>query len=127
MDRDHPALVKNGGAYANTIRDMSVKMDKTVGDALNPLGDETAVVVMSDHGFKPFRRRVDLNAWLLANGYLKLKEDAMTSDRQYPADVDWSRTKAYTIGLAGFFITQRGHEVQGIVEAGEESKQFVKN
>ena len=76
---------------------------------------------MSDHGFKSFRRGVDLNAWLRDNGYLKLKDGATTSDTVYLADVDWSGTRAYAIGLAGIFINQQGREAQGIVGEGEEN------
>jgi predicted AlkP superfamily phosphohydrolase/phosphomutase len=74
------------------------------------------LLVMSDHGFKPFRRGVDLNAWLLANGYLKLKGDAGSSERSYLADVDWSRTRAYALGLSGIYVNRRSREGQGVVE-----------
>ena len=29
-------------------------------------------MVISDHGFKTFRRGINLNSWLLKNGYLVL-------------------------------------------------------
>ena len=115
IDDDHPALGGKTNTHRNAIRDMYVKMDKTVGQAMERLDENTAVFVMSDHGFKPFRRGVDLNAWLAANGYLKLKGDAVSSSNTYLADVDWSRTKAYAIGLAGIYVHQDGRESQGIV------------
>jgi predicted AlkP superfamily phosphohydrolase/phosphomutase len=46
------------------IRDMYARMDKLVGKTIASIDERTALVVMSDHGFKPFRRGVDLNAWL---------------------------------------------------------------
>ena len=33
-------------------------------------------MVLSDHGFNSFRRGVNLNSWLHANGYLTLKPGA---------------------------------------------------
>ena len=39
------------------------------------LGDDTTLIVMSDHGFAPFRRGVNLNTWFRDNGYLFLKDD----------------------------------------------------
>ena len=38
------------------------------------------------------------------------------------ANVDWSRTKAYALGLSGLFINQRGREANGIVEPGAETE-----
>ena len=115
IDDDHPALGGRTNTHPDAIRDMYVKMDETVGQAMKCLDKDTAVFVMSDHGFNPFRRGVDLNAWLAANGYLKLKGDASSSSSTYLADVDWSRTKAYAIGLAGIYVNQAGRESQGIV------------
>ena len=125
IDEGHPALADRPNTHADAIGDMYVKMDETVGEVLKKVDPDTAVFVMSDHGFKSFRRGVDLNAWLLANGYLKLTGDAASTDRQYLVDVDWSRTRAYAIGLAGIFINRKGRESQGIVEPGKATDQLV--
>jgi predicted AlkP superfamily phosphohydrolase/phosphomutase len=38
-------------------------------------GDEdSTIIVMSDHGFGPVTQRIDLNSWLLKEGYLKIKQ-----------------------------------------------------
>ncbi|REJ68557.1 MAG: nucleotide pyrophosphatase [Planctomycetota bacterium] len=128
QDEGHPALdddAAKNDAHRHTIRDMYEKMDKLVGRTVEALDEKTALVVMSDHGFKPFRRGVDLNAWLRDAGFLKLKDGAATSDRVYMADVDWSATKAYSLGLAGIFVNERGRETAGIVAPGEEKRQLV--
>ena len=129
-DESHPARGSNVSridANRHVIRDMYVRMDKLVGKTISSIDDETALVVMSDHGFKPFRRGVDLNAWLRDHGYLTLNGNAVNSDRSYLADVDWSQTKAYAVGLAGIFINLRGRESQGIVAQGAESQQLVRD
>jgi predicted AlkP superfamily phosphohydrolase/phosphomutase len=36
--------------------------------------DMTLLLVISDHGFKPFRRGVNVNTWALENGYMFAKE-----------------------------------------------------
>ena len=123
--RNDPAAGNQDNGQANAIRDMYVKMDQTVGRIMAQLDDDTTLFVMSDHGFKSFRRGVDLNAWLLANGYLYLKDDEPASGREYLADVDWSRTKAYALGLAGIYINLKGREGQGIVAAGSEADALV--
>lgn len=126
---DHPAVRGNGAhaaAYRDTIRDMYTRMDRLVGRTVEQTGSDTALIVMSDHGFKSFRRGVDLNAWLLQEGYLVLKDGARSSDDRYLADVDWSKTRAYAIGLAGLYVNRAGREAQGIVAPGDETQQLIR-
>jgi predicted AlkP superfamily phosphohydrolase/phosphomutase len=60
-----------------------------------------------------------LNAWLKENGYLFLKDGAETSGDWFEK-VDWSRTKAFTLGLTGLFVNRIGRERDGIVKPGPE-------
>ena len=55
-----------------------------------------------------------------ANGYVTLKEGTDGSS-EWLRDVDWSRTRAYCIGLTGLFFNLKGREGEGIVEPGEEA------
>jgi len=128
-DEKHPARGEdesNIAAYRDTIRNMYVRMDRLVGRTKESVDKGTALIVMSDHGFKPFRRGVDLNAWLLEHGYLFLKENTRVSNVAYLEEVDWARTRAYAIGLAGIFVNQRGRESEGIVSSGRESQDLAK-
>jgi len=76
-------------------------------------------MVMSDHGFAPFRRGVNINTWLLQQGYLTLKQGKTMSGAWFE-QVDWQNTKAYCMGLTGVFINKKGREKEGIVEEGED-------
>ncbi|MDP6058269.1 MAG: alkaline phosphatase family protein [Pirellulaceae bacterium] len=125
IDVDHPALHGRANTHEHAIRDMYQRMDDLVGQTMARMNDQTALFVLSDHGFKPFRRGVDLNAWLLENGYLSLKDNATKSDRTYLKDVDWSQTRAYAIGLAGIYVNQKGREANGIVERGKQASDLV--
>lgn len=126
IDPRHPAAADvERAAHESRIREMYERMDALVGRVVQEAGAESAVFVMSDHGFKSFRRGVDLNAWLRDNGYLKLKDGATTAARPYLADVDWQATRAYAIGLAGIFVNQKGREAHGVVPAGEETRALV--
>jgi predicted AlkP superfamily phosphohydrolase/phosphomutase len=78
-------------------------------------------MVISDHGFSSFRRGVNLNAWLHREGYLTLKDGADGST-EWLRDVDWSKTRAYCLGLSGLFLNLRGREAGGIVEPGDEAR-----
>ncbi len=127
LDKDHPAHPANldpnykANGHENTIENLYVRMDKLVGKTMDTVlgeSDDTMLMVISDHGFNPFRRGVDLNAWLIENGYMKLKPDAEPGFK-YLSGVDWANTRAYALGLAGMFLNLKGREAQGIVDPGE--------
>ncbi|MBC7363702.1 MAG: alkaline phosphatase family protein [Candidatus Aminicenantes bacterium] len=123
LDRTHPAF-KATGKMVNghkVIEDLYRRMDDLVGRVMNQMSPRDALIIMSDHGFKPFRRGVNLNSWLYLNGYLALKEDASESEEWFK-QVDWSRTRAYGLGLAGIYLNLKGREAQGIVEPGQEAQ-----
>jgi predicted AlkP superfamily phosphohydrolase/phosphomutase len=79
------------------------------------------LMVLSDHGFNSFQRGVNLNRWLQREGLLTLKEGA-TGEEEWLQGVDWSKTKAYSLGLTGMFLNMKGREAHGIVEPGAEEK-----
>jgi predicted AlkP superfamily phosphohydrolase/phosphomutase len=93
-------------------------MDDLIGRVTAKLTKDDVLFVLSDHGFKSFRRCVNLNTWLWKNGYMKLKEDRIQG-RDYFGDVDWSRTKAFAIGMGAIFLNLKGREAQGIVDPSE--------
>ncbi len=120
LDESHPANKgKEVERYKNVIEDLYVRIDKLIGRVLENANNDTAVIVMSDHGFTQFKRGVNINTWLLQNGYLALK-DGKTISGEWFKDVDWERTKAFSLGLTGVFINRKGRESCGIVEEGSE-------
>jgi len=124
LDKAHPAL-KSGPheTGAKVIEDLYKKMDDLVGRVAAALGDRSVLFIMSDHGFKSFRRGVNLNSWLLRNGYLSLKE-GKTGSGEWFSDVDWDRTRAYGLGLGGLYLNLRGREAKGVVAPGEEARRL---
>ncbi|MCU1235945.1 MAG: type phosphodiesterase/nucleotide pyrophosphatase [Candidatus Solibacter sp.] len=114
-----------GGPYSKVIEDLYIKADRLVGKAFNYVDEETALFVISDHGFASFERGADLNSWFLKNGYLTLKPGT-TGESSYLKDIDWEHTRAYTFGLAGVYINQQGREAQGIVKPGAEASALKK-
>jgi predicted AlkP superfamily phosphohydrolase/phosphomutase len=74
---------------------------------------------MSDHGFSHFYREAHLNAWLQKAGYLTLKADAADDTAEWLPGIDWSRTRAFSIGLNSLYINVAGREKFGIVPAAE--------
>jgi hypothetical protein len=105
--RDRPDLV----------RDWYRDLDQFVGEVQEKTSTwdkKHRFLVLSDHGFRPFLQKVHLNRWLLAHGYLALKEGTAYGDL---SNVDWSKTKAYAVGLNSIYMNVAGREGQGIVEA----------
>jgi predicted AlkP superfamily phosphohydrolase/phosphomutase len=121
LDKAHPAL-KSAPARlsAAVIEDLYKRMDDLVGRVADGLGKNGALFVMSDHGFKSFRRGVNLNSWLRQNGYLRLA-DGLTESGEWFRGVDWAGTKAYALGLGGVYLNLKGREAQGIIGPGAEA------
>lgn len=104
------------GRYDAELLETYKLVDETIGWVRKKAGDAT-LVVMSDHGFARFDRAVHLNTWLMREGYLWL-----TGPPNDSAQVDWSRTRAYAVGLNSIYINQTSRERGGIVAAGEETR-----
>jgi predicted AlkP superfamily phosphohydrolase/phosphomutase len=102
----------------NAIDALYAHNDALVGRALDRLGEDDVLMVISDHGFTSFRRGVNLNRWLLDHGYLHLKPGTDGSS-DWLRDVDWSRTRAYALGLTSMFLNVAGREASGIVPPGD--------
>lgn len=121
LDPRHPANAgKDATEHADAVERVYRWCDELVGRVRAKVdGKDTVFIVMSDHGFKQFQRGVNLNAWLRDEGYLVLKDGKRTGGDWFDG-VDWSRTKAFSMGLTGIFINRKGREVKGIVADGEE-------
>ena len=99
--------------YTHVLRDLYVQMDGLLGRVMKEIDVQTVLMVLSDHGFKPFRRAVELNRWLQQNGYLAENPLAKTPDLLQR--VDWSKTQAYAVGFGGIYLNLAGREARGIV------------
>jgi predicted AlkP superfamily phosphohydrolase/phosphomutase len=114
--KDHPALRDDDPVeHRDAIFKLYKWSDDLLARTLKKLKKGDALVVMSDHGFKPFVRGINLNSWFYQNGYLFLKEGAVPGKGKWLSDVDWSKTRAYQVGLGGAYINMAGREGQGIV------------
>jgi predicted AlkP superfamily phosphohydrolase/phosphomutase len=123
IDPTHPARAEHPVPVGrNQIEELYRRMDDLVGRTMAKCGDDTLLLVISDHGFNGFRRGIDLNRWLEENGYLKLREGER--DREFLAGVDWSQTRAFALGLSGIFLNLRGTYAHGIVEPGAEAERL---
>jgi predicted AlkP superfamily phosphohydrolase/phosphomutase len=116
----HPAAAGHEPPEAGVIETLYKRMDALVGRVLDRAGPDALVLVVSDHGFKSFRRGFNLNAWLHREGYLSLVSGSTVSEEWF-RQVDWGRTRAYGMGLNGLYLNLGGRERHGIVQPGEEA------
>lgn len=114
-DDEHPHRTQDQTRYYfEHIKDIYRKADSIVKRILDEHGDSARIFVMSDHGFANFRRQFNLNTWLRENGYLG-PADATS----IMSDVDWSKTRAYGLGINGLYLNLEGREKYGIVKPAE--------
>ncbi len=73
------------GRHDPELLDIYRAVDASIGEVMRREPD-AVLMVMSDHGFAPFDRAVNLNTWLASRGL---------------------RTKAYALGLNGLYLTDK--------------------
>ena len=115
LDERHPLHAASSERARGAIPWIYREADRILGDVRSQMHADDQLVVLSDHGFASFRRAVHLNRWLADAGYLMLKDGADANAPLFAA-VDWTRTRAYALGLNGVFINEKGREAHGIVE-----------
>jgi predicted AlkP superfamily phosphohydrolase/phosphomutase len=92
-------------------------IDGQLGEMLSLAGDDVNAIVVSDHGGKAMRGSLNLNEWLINEGYLVLKQPVSGVTRFTEELVDWSQTKAWGWGgyYARVFMNVAGREPQGLI------------
>lgn len=120
-DPEHPKYVP-GNKYEASIHEYYKFVDAQIGELLAKVGEETSVLIVSDHGARGMVGGICFNEWLIREGYLVLKSRPQKAVPVEQCDVDWGRTRAWGSGgyYARLMINVRGREPQGAVEPGEE-------
>jgi predicted AlkP superfamily phosphohydrolase/phosphomutase len=124
MDKAHH-LYTAGNKYENVILDYYKFLDRKIGELLANVGDETIVLVISDHGAKRMKGAFCIDEWLIEQGDLVLKETPKKGTSIEKTAVDWSKTKAWGWGgyYARLFLNVEGREPQGIIKPGDYEKE----
>jgi predicted AlkP superfamily phosphohydrolase/phosphomutase len=120
---DHPANCNGmSDEMVHAIEQHYQACDDIVGKAFNYTDDQTLFITLSDHGMNSFQRGLNLNTWLYENGFLALKNGGKPGEEEngdFFHNVDWSKTRAYSLGLGCIFLNLEGREANGIVSADE--------
>lgn len=126
VDPAHPAYdAKLAARYGDVIARTYGEMDRALDAALTKADRDTVVLVLSDHGFNAFRRGFNLNTWLLQNGYHRLKRPWKQEESAYFDNTDWTKTRAYGMGLNSLFINEKGREGEGLVAPGPDKDNLL--
>jgi predicted AlkP superfamily phosphohydrolase/phosphomutase len=129
IDPRHPMYDADLAArHGDAIEKVYRRADDLVGRMLAKVPPGTVFMIMSDHGFHSFRRSVNLNTWLTQNGYMVFEGQQggekgladLFGRGKFWEGVDWSRTRAYAVGLGQIYFNLRGRESRGIVDPGGE-------
>jgi predicted AlkP superfamily phosphohydrolase/phosphomutase len=121
-DEPHPSRPPAEAAkYFGHIKQLYQRLDQVIGDLHERYGSVATIIVMSDHGFANFGMQFNLNSWLRDWGYILPNECPSIMGNQ----VDWSRTKAYGLGINGLYLNLKGRERDGIVEPGKEAEELI--
>jgi predicted AlkP superfamily phosphohydrolase/phosphomutase len=130
LDQKHPMYdAALAGRHGDAILSVYRRADQFVGEVLTRMPPGAQVLIVSDHGFHSWRKAVNLNTWLVQQGYMALEGqppgektlDDLFGSGQFWENVDWSRTRAYAMGLGQIYFNLRGRESRGIVSPGAEA------
>jgi predicted AlkP superfamily phosphohydrolase/phosphomutase len=117
-DPEH-RLHEPGNRFEGAMFDYYRALDDKIGRLLRFADEDTALLVVSDHGAKRIDGGICVNEWLRREGYLALEEEPAEPTRLTPDMVDWPRTTAW--GEGGYycrvFPNVVGREPEGTVAA----------
>jgi predicted AlkP superfamily phosphohydrolase/phosphomutase len=133
IDTEHPMYDPDQAlVYGDAVLTVYQRADALVGRVMDEVLDEDdEIIVMSDHGFQTWTKSVNLNRWLVDNGYLAEKSSVLGAESsvyelfsqgsEFFQWVDWSNSRAYALGLGQIYINLEGRESEGIVSENERS------
>jgi predicted AlkP superfamily phosphohydrolase/phosphomutase len=125
IDPKHPRF-EEGNPYRESLREYYRFLDGKIGELLDRYADdETAVLVVSDHGAKAMVGGVCFNEWLHNEGYLgfagALPNEITPLNKM---ELDWSKTKAWGDGgyYGRLFLNVEGREPNGVIPKADYDK-----
>lgn len=120
LDPEHP---EHDAAHplVRECRDYYAFLDAQIGALMQETDDQTAVLIVSDHGARRMKGAVCINEHLRRTGWLAMKDEPRGPTPFRVDDVDWSRTRAWGEGgyYARIFVNVAGREAEGIVDPRE--------
>jgi predicted AlkP superfamily phosphohydrolase/phosphomutase len=128
IDPTHPMYDKALAAkYGDSIERVYRKCDDFIGEVMTRVDASTPILIVSDHGFHSFRQSVNLNTWLVQEGFMAIqgqqpgekKLQDLFGGGTFWENVDWTHTRAYAMGLGQIYVNLQGREGHGSVPASD--------
>ena len=76
---------RQGNPFENVIPDYYLWLDEQIGAVMDMLGEETLLLIVSDHGAQRLDGGFAVNEWLIREGLLVRERDARLSSRHSPS------------------------------------------
>jgi len=117
-------LHQPGNPYQDVVRDYYLYLDEEIGKVLALLDEDTAVLVVSDHGAQRLDGGFAVNEWLVREGLLALNVYPKDPTPFEKLSVNWSKTKVWSEGgyYARVFFNVKGREPDGVIDPGDYEK-----
>lgn len=110
-------------SYRKVLQRCYQRIDALLGEYATKESEDTAWIIVSDHGFGLLEKDVYLNQWLHEIGLLSFKNDSARENIAFLENIDWTKTRAYSYGFFGNInINMKGREGRGIVDPKEASR-----
>lgn len=77
MDEEHEMHRERHKPYSDTIKNVYKRIDQEIGDLIEREEPEN-IIVLSDHGFGPIEKGLNINQWLMEKGYLSVKRSPVS-------------------------------------------------
>ncbi len=121
LDPEHPRYdAALAAKFGDSIFKTYQRADEIIGKVRAKLSPNDVLFIVSDHGFHSWRRGFNVNTWLVQEGFMTLKGGAKSTTKKFLQDVDWSKTRAYALGVGSLYVNLKGREGKGIVKEGAE-------
>ncbi len=117
----------SNGEHLNqsAVHDYYIWLDKKIEHLCSLNLNDTALLVVSENSVQPLNGVLNINEWLMKEGYLVLNDIPSKPTSFEKLNINWVHTKAWSTGNNGqIYLNVRGREAQGIVEP-EKSESLI--
>ena len=92
-------------------------IDKFISEVFDSIDKDSAIIILSDHGFTELKKDVYLNRWLITDGYLTLSEPNATN-----LNAVGSESKAFSMAPGRIYLHLKDKSPYGKVLEGSEAQ-----
>jgi predicted AlkP superfamily phosphohydrolase/phosphomutase len=119
FDKTHRRY-ENNEKYREVIRNHYKYVDTQIGEIRSLLDSDTAFLIHSAYSVQKLEGCINLNEWLIDQGYLVLQEYPKQPSKIKDLKINWDKTKAWAAGNNGqIYLNMQGRESRGIVPPSE--------